>query len=205
MNYRLCIFIGFLLIPMVVHSPITIYNVNGSESILTVSSKTNNSNYTVVDQYMTWEEARSYSESQDGHLVTITSSEEQDLVHSLIQGHDLGAWIGLTDEGIEGTWEWVTGEELIYTNWVDEGTGPNGTDYAMMHDGSGKWDGPFESEILPFVCEWSDYQDFQPNQTSTTIQNSNPELFTPLMGRTLLFFLFVGAILGTAYYNRKNA
>jgi hypothetical protein len=57
----------------------------------------------------------------------------------------------------------------------------------MMHDVSGQWDYPFESATLPFVCEWSDYQ-------------NSP----PIGDRILLFLFFVGAILGITYYNRKK-
>lgn len=174
-----------------IHFPIIVFNVNdvnGSDSIQ-VHNETNSNNYIVVDTYMTWHEAKSYCESQDGHLVTITSDAEQTLVHSLIQGRIYGVWIGLSDERSEGTWEWITGEELNYTNW--ENGEPIGVDYAMVHDGSGEWDSPFESETLPFVCEWGDYQ------------NSKTEYFPPIVDRILLFLFFVGVILGMAYYNRK--
>ena len=188
----LCIFIGLLLVHSVVYFPIIVFDVNdvsGSDSIQVHNETNNNNTYIVVDTFMNWYEARSYCESQGGHLVTITSDAEQSLVHSLIQGWPTGVWIGLSDERIEGIWEWVTEEELIYTNWVDGE--PIGADYAMMHDGHGQWDG--SSQPLPFVCEWSDYK------------NSKPETFSPtsIVDRLLLFIFFVGAILGIVYYNRK--
>jgi hypothetical protein len=145
--------------------------------------ETDSNNYTVIDTYMTWHEAKSYCESQDGHLVTITSEAEQSLVHSLIQGRIDGVWIGLSDERIEGTWEWVTGEELRYTNWVN-GEPPIGVDYAMMHDGSGEWDGPSETgfqnrpsllvKIDPNgIQEWNKTYTSNMDRTSAIIQTAD--------------------------------
>lgn len=128
--------------------------------------ETNSNNYAVIDTYMTWHEAKSYCESQDGHLVTITSDVEQSRVHSLIQGRIDGVWIGLTDERIEGTWEWVTGEELNYTNWANGE--PIGVDYAMMHDGSGEWDDPSEgpSETLLVKIDPNGIQEWNKTYTN---------------------------------------
>jgi hypothetical protein len=52
-----------------------------------------------------------------GHLVTITSAFENDIVSAFRSGGDLRGWIGLTDEAKEGTFVWVTGEPVTYTNW----------------------------------------------------------------------------------------
>ena len=49
-----------------------------------------------------------------GHLVTISSAEENAYVASLITAN---TWIGFTDQDIEGTFTWVTGESADYTNW----------------------------------------------------------------------------------------
>ena len=51
-------------------------------------------------------------------MVTIGSQEENDFL-SEVWGNDL-YWIGFTDEAEEGNWQWVTGEEVVYTNWHDD-------------------------------------------------------------------------------------
>ena len=69
--------------------------------------------YKMFDSSMTWQEAKAECESLGGHLVTVTSQEEQDFIQTLIEnGEKNQYWLGLdTETG------WVTGEELLYTNW----------------------------------------------------------------------------------------
>ncbi|HBF5866225.1 TPA: DUF5011 domain-containing protein [Clostridioides difficile] len=68
---------------------------------------------------ITWKEAKVDAEKQEfvgarGYLATITSANEQEVVHNLTANC---IWLGGTDEEEEGNWEWVTGEPFEYTNW----------------------------------------------------------------------------------------
>lgn len=69
-----------------------------------------------------WAEAKEYCESLGGHLVTITSQEENDFLSSLNPQKEwvYYYWIGLYNEGTSSTskWQWVTGEELNYSNYA---------------------------------------------------------------------------------------
>ena len=61
---------------------------------------------------------------QGGHLVTITSQQEYDLVVSLIAPHGINTWLGMTDLAQEGDWQTITGEPL--NGWSMWGPGePN--------------------------------------------------------------------------------
>lgn len=76
----------------------------------------NNHKYVLYDQSITWTEAKEYCERLGGHLVTITSQEEQKFIERLMEnGEKKQYWIGAFLEG--NVCRWVTEEELIYTNW----------------------------------------------------------------------------------------
>jgi hypothetical protein len=54
----------------------------------------------------------------EGHLVTISSAAENTFVRDLVAlVTPDAAWLGLTDQQIEGTFRWVTGEPLVFENW----------------------------------------------------------------------------------------
>ncbi|SMX42169.1 lectin-like protein [Actibacterium lipolyticum] len=58
----------------------------------------------------------------DGHLVTITSDEEQAFIDAL-NTNNWSYWIGASDAVAEGTWQWIAGPEAgqlvsaTYSNW----------------------------------------------------------------------------------------
>ncbi len=116
--------------------------------------------YQLINDYKTWTEAKVDCENRDGYLVTITSSEENDFVSSLMESIDSNEiWIGFTDELNEGDWQWVTAEEVTYSNWnLGEPNDAGGEDYAEMSKG-GFWNdnGPPSNpdHKLPYVCEWN--------------------------------------------------
>lgn len=90
---------------------------------------------------VSWDDAQAECEARGGHLVTITSAEENAFVYSLVadssfwfvdaHNNGLGPWLGAYQpEGSEepdGGWRWVTNEAFDYTNWEagqpDEGGG----------------------------------------------------------------------------------
>jgi len=77
----------------------------------------NGHRYKRIGERKTWTEAKEYCESQGGHLVTITSTKENEAVYNLIaDGAKNVYWIGgyLFGDG----WVWVTGEKWEYTNWA---------------------------------------------------------------------------------------
>ena len=79
--------------------------------------------YEVFDQGMTWSDAKRVCEELGGHLVTITSEEEQNFVTSLIEEGKMNQyWLGLHRYSQE--YAWITGESVEYSNW-DKGE-PNG-------------------------------------------------------------------------------
>ncbi|MDR1834915.1 MAG: C-type lectin domain-containing protein [Fusobacteriaceae bacterium] len=117
-----------------------------------------NHQYQVIFKRMNWDDAKAHCESLGGHLATITSAEEQEYIINLLP-QDLreGYWIGLHDRNVEGRWEWVTGEPLLYTNWNDgePNDDGNGEDIVELTNAWGSWG--WNDEKYPeryFICEW---------------------------------------------------
>ena len=75
-----------------------------------------------------------------GHLVTINDAAEQAWLESVF-GTDTLYWIGMNDVNTEGSWEWVSGQPVTYTNWAagEPNNYLGAEDYAVMNWDSGKW------------------------------------------------------------------
>ena len=87
----------------------------------------------------TWTEAEAAAVALGGHLVTINDAAEEAFLQTAFGARHL--WIGMTDQAVEGTWEWISGEAVGYTNWAP--SEPNdfatGEDYAVMNWSGVRW------------------------------------------------------------------
>lgn len=92
------------------------------------------------------------------HLAVITSPEENAVVASILAGVN-DVWLGGTDQMVEGTWVWITGESmLLYDNWRDgepNNGGTNGEDCMIMElDNGGTWDDRnCGNQMYGYFCE----------------------------------------------------
>lgn len=117
--------------------------------------------YEFIRQNTTWANADQYCKDQGGHLLTITSQEEQDfitqLLYSIYQQSNTrgGSWLALIREN--GVSRWTTGEEFDYTHWRpgEPNGGNTGIGYGIVNrdgywnDGGSTW-----SDGIGFICEW---------------------------------------------------
>lgn len=105
----------------------------------------------------TWEDAKATCEQLGGTLAVINSQEENDYVASKLMGMD--AFIGLSDRQTEGSFEWVDGSPLNYTNWAPgQPDNLNGLqDYVEMAP-DGLWSDEYGYVKNEFVCEISCYE-----------------------------------------------
>ncbi|XP_063166050.1 CD209 antigen-like protein C [Candoia aspera] len=62
----------------------------------------------------TWYDAQNFCLSRDAHLVSIITDKEQKYISRHLKA---SAWIGLTDEKDEGTWEWSDGSRVTVQYW----------------------------------------------------------------------------------------
>lgn len=85
-----------------------------------------------------WNDAEAAAVAAGGHLVSISSEAENNFVYTtFVVPLNRGHWIGFTDQAVEGTWEWSSGEPVTFTKWIpgepnNASTLPTGEDHAIM-------------------------------------------------------------------------
>ena len=78
------------------------------------------STYTLVKGKLTWPEAKAAAEAAGGHLATITSQKEWDIVRVIPGASNvwLGGYQAPGSKEPAGGWAWVTGEPMTATAWM---------------------------------------------------------------------------------------
>jgi hypothetical protein len=167
---RNLLIILFILLGVNSHAQFTysgyIYNADGSgaanvpiklyrRTTPNITGFTNQQNYNGHSYYRStgsafWLNAKSNCEAMGGHLVTVTSSGENNFIFNIWPS----GWIGLTDEVNEGQWRWVTGETYSYSSW--NGGEPNnaGNEDYVQFVGGGRWNDLPNNVSLPYVLEF---------------------------------------------------
>ena len=95
--------------------------------------------YQVTDSSLSWADAEVLAQSLGGHVVTINDAAEQAWVHATFSRFG-SLWIGMTDQVVEGTWVWGSGEAVSYTNWASGQPQSNSSyDWAYLNSLDGQW------------------------------------------------------------------
>ena len=103
----------------------------------------------------TWTASQAEAISLGGNLVTINDAAENAWIYDTFGELDRPLWIGLTDQAVEGSFCWISGESLSYSNWCsgqpDNGGGfvPD-EDYVYMVESNTAWPAQLTPE------EWND-------------------------------------------------
>ena len=90
-----------------------------------------------------WWDAKDEAESMGGHLVSVNDAQENAWLAAAF-GPDR-FWIGFTDWGSEGTFYWINGDPVTYTNWGGgqpddaHAGGEDSVHSNRFNDGSGVW------------------------------------------------------------------
>lgn len=166
--WRACL-TGFIILLMVNSS-------SGLSAAISPDIKYNGHEYKLFNDSMTWQQAKSYCESLGGHLMTITSQQEQEIAETLLRtrGVKNNYWLGGYRNG--NAYIWITGEEFNYSHWaLGEPNNAFGREYIVSMyknrnpvtncNNSGDWndisdDGScnnepfFGSHNFGFICEW---------------------------------------------------
>ena len=88
-----------------------------------------------------WLDAQSSCAIWGGDLTSITTERENNYLNTLITSSVGNCWIGLNDRDVEGTYTWIDGTAISYTNWT--GTPPNVTNsdcVQINNAGNGIWE-----------------------------------------------------------------
>ncbi len=127
--------------------------------------------YEVISGPFDWNEAKVDAETRGGHLATITSANEWQIIVNQIglpipyfsdtpsnnPGTIVGVWLGATDLETEGQWKWITGEPWSFTQWDPIWNEPSGAgiygeeDYLAMYGKDGSWNDGTGSYLRVFA------------------------------------------------------
>ncbi len=105
--------------------------------------------YALYDNQLGWEDAAEFCDDLGGHLVTIDSDEENELVYDMISDRQGYCWIGLTCLLPPSGWVWVDDTDYDdYNRWYDPtyGTRDTGEYYAMIY--------PMNYGTTPYAGTW---------------------------------------------------
>lgn len=103
--------------------------------------------YILYSAKMTWTQAKEWCEQAGGYLAAVTSEEEWYHVKQLLAKNNATcSWLGA--ESTSGSWKWVTGEELGYSDWWDnQPDGANGKEFYLAN---------YEGSMM-YSYRWNDF------------------------------------------------
>ena len=115
-----------------------------------------------------WESAMALAQRMGGHLATVSDKTENDFIGALWEAEEKanpqprGFWIGFTDAGKEGDWQWVTGEPVTFTAW-DKPTGQP-DNYRDPVSGKDEDCAEFWLAFQNSKNSWNDYNEPSPSE-----------------------------------------
>jgi len=107
------------------------------EPVLSIGTDGASTRYELIKEACTWEEAAARCQAMGGHLATVTSQDEEELLIAMAEAEGVNyVWLGgytSYDDAGNVFAHWITGEDFIYADWcIDE---PSRVD----KDGTPEW------------------------------------------------------------------
>lgn len=111
-------------------------------------------NFILIKENKKWDEALTYCQRHHHDLVSITNSEEEELVKEKVKYATTPyVWLGLRFSCVFQLWLWVSDRVVCYENWANEDhAGRCGMSVAMETGGEHKWFKKNDSEMFNFIC-----------------------------------------------------
>eukprot|EP00057_Strongylocentrotus_purpuratus_P027654 XP_011682128.1 PREDICTED: macrophage mannose receptor 1 isoform X1 [Strongylocentrotus purpuratus] len=108
-----------------------------------------------------WKTAKFTCEAQGAYLLTsLSSAENAYIVDKMVDYHDIAvesSWLGLSDTETDGSFVWVEGSSLSYSNWdTKQPTNIAGSEdciYITTGDGTGKWSSTDCESTNAYICK----------------------------------------------------
>uniref|UniRef100_A0A8C0C0N6 C-type lectin domain-containing protein n=1 Tax=Buteo japonicus TaxID=224669 RepID=A0A8C0C0N6_9AVES len=102
---------------------------------------------------MSWYKAKSQCEEMHSQLAIIDSYAKQNFV--MFRTRNERFWIGLTDENVEGEWEWIDGTDYktTFTFWKEGEPNNSGNEDCAHVWISGKWNDVYCTYECFYICE----------------------------------------------------
>lgn len=134
--------------------------------------------YKIFDISKSWTDAKSYCESLGGHLVTITSQNEQSFIENTFLSNNTKKHfylVGGYRDNSYSEWKWITGEIFSYSKWGANGdeanqnynteqnyiwisssiyTGHEAPMIWISHENYNYKDSIWNTNKAGFICEW---------------------------------------------------
>ncbi|HEY7086777.1 MAG TPA: C-type lectin domain-containing protein [Tepidisphaeraceae bacterium] len=103
---------------------------------------------------VTWDTAQRLCQESGGQLVSVNTRVEGDLMTKLARGRAL--WLGASiDPAAAGGWTWLSGNEMIYTNWLPGEPASLTAESHPITSPNGPWR-TTNTGKAGFICEWTE-------------------------------------------------
>ncbi|MBR4023608.1 MAG: HNH endonuclease [Ruminococcus sp.] len=157
-----------MLFNMAAYFPASVFADETSKDDAQLIAEMDGHKYQLFDVSMSWTDAEKYCQDLGGHLLTITSPEEQQFINDnlLLNGEKDTYYIGLHRESAADEWKWVTEENVDYLNWERGEPNYNTEHYVQMYNKIntfGRWNNTksfvsglagYSTSNAGFICEW---------------------------------------------------
>ena len=141
----------------------------------------NNHVYRIFTEKMTWQEAKEYCESLGGHLLTLTSKEEHDVIERMLaeaffvlDQPTISSIFSIGAEKSGDVCRWITGEE-----WTDNFSSSKEGNITIVYAGNYYIPyGEYQNNKRKFICEWDSVSlDSAPLSEQFMLWSADPEAY----------------------------
>ena len=108
-----------------------------------------------VSTPINWLDAQSNCAIWGGDLTSITTKRENDYLNTIITNSVGNCWIGLNDRDVEGTYTWIDGRTVSYTNWTSTPSDDTNSNCVQIKNaGNGMWESvSCDMTLNAFLCQ----------------------------------------------------